>query len=81
MEISIPDDVIRHLKPDAVFVLNKSDLALDVSAHNLQEALNEALSRHTLGTTQKIWSISLRSGEGTQNFLDGLAMVLKERHG
>lgn len=79
VKITIPDDVIGHLKPDTVFLLNKSDLA-QVSTHALWEALNDALLQHVSGTTRHFWSISLRSGEGTQEFLDGLASVLKERY-
>lgn len=75
----MPDDVIGHLKPDTVFLFNKSDLAR-VPTHNLGEALNEVLLQHALGTTRYFWSISLRSGEGTKDFLDGLASVLKERY-
>jgi len=79
VKIIIPDDVIGHLKPDTVFLLNKSDLAR-VSTHDFREALNDTLLQHTSGTTRHFWSISLHSGEGTQEFLDGLASVLKERY-
>lgn len=78
-KITIPDDVIGHLQPDTVFLLNKSDLA-KVSTQVLREALNDALLQHDSGTAPHFWSISLRSGEGTQEFLDGLALVLKERY-
>lgn len=80
MKIVVPDDVLCHLKPDTVFILNKSDLTRGVDAHDLQEALNDALSRHASGTKVHFWSISLHSSEGTQEFLDGLASVLKERY-
>lgn len=79
MKITIPDDIIRHLKPDTVFLLNKSDLAR-ISTHDLREALKGALLQHDLETTRHFWSMSLRSGEGTKEFLDGLASVLKERY-
>ncbi|KAF8556289.1 tRNA modification GTPase TrmE [Imleria badia] len=77
--ITIPDDVIRHLQPDTVFLLNKSDLAR-VSTDDLRKALNDALLQRAPGTSRQFWSISLRSGQGTQEFLDGLASVLKERY-
>ncbi|KAF8450928.1 tRNA modification GTPase TrmE [Boletus edulis BED1] len=79
VKIAIPDDVIRHLKPDTVFLLNKSDLARPPT-HDLRKALNDALLQHASGTSRHCWSISLRSGEGTQEFLDGLGSVLKERY-
>lgn len=79
VKIAIPDDVVRHLKPDTVFLFNKSDLAR-VSAHDLREELNDALLRYASDTPRHFWSISLRSGEGTREFLDDLASVLKERY-
>ncbi|KAG6375056.1 tRNA modification GTPase TrmE [Boletus reticuloceps] len=79
VKIAIPDDVIRHLKPDTVFLLNKSDLARPPT-HELRKVLNDALPQQASGTSRPCWSISLRSGEGTQEFLDGLGSVLKERY-
>lgn len=77
--ITIPHDVTRHLKPDTVFLLNKSDLA-HISARDLPKALNDALPQHASEASRHFWSVSLRSGEGTREFLDGLASVLKERY-
>ncbi|KAG8218291.1 hypothetical protein J3R82DRAFT_3905 [Butyriboletus roseoflavus] len=79
VKFTIPDDIIGHLKPDTIFLLNKSDLARE-STHELREALKNALLQHDLESTRHFWSISLRSGEGTKEFLDGLASVLQERY-
>ncbi|KAG9317104.1 tRNA modification GTPase TrmE [Chiua virens] len=82
VKVVLPDDIIDHLRPDTVFLFNKSDLALNAPVLNLKKALNEELSRraHTLGATRHYWNISLHSGEGTGEFLDGLASLLQERY-
>ena len=80
IEVTIPDDVVGHLKPDTLFIFNKSDLArTHVPPHSLRKALDDALSRQA-SETRHFWNISLRSGDGTREFLDGLASVLKERY-
>ncbi|KIJ70366.1 hypothetical protein HYDPIDRAFT_23478 [Hydnomerulius pinastri MD-312] len=79
VEIKIPDDVVNHLKPDTIFLFNKSDLAHDLSPRDLHKALKRALLLIGSDTVPGVWSISLRTSEGTQEFLDGLATVLKDR--
>ncbi|KAG1902855.1 tRNA modification GTPase TrmE [Suillus fuscotomentosus] len=54
--VRIPDEVKNHLKPDTLFLLNKSD------------------------TIESLPLNHLRTSEGTQSFLDGLAQVLRSRY-
>ncbi|KAF9224381.1 tRNA modification GTPase TrmE [Gyrodon lividus] len=80
-KIKIPEDVINHLKPDTIFLFNKSDLALDsLSSDDFWEPLKRALPQTAPDATPKPWNISLHTGEGTQEFLDGLASLLKDRY-
>ncbi|KAH7888120.1 tRNA modification GTPase TrmE [Phlebopus sp. FC_14] len=75
-ELKIPDDVANHLKHHTSFLLNKCDLVEDLTLDELRQALAHALPRVDLPS---IWKVSLRNGDGTQVFLDGLAAILKER--
>lgn len=80
--ITLPNDVLSHLKSDTIFVLNKTDLIRGPAQPSIREALRRALSptmRDPSGHTPHVWTLSLRTGEGTREFLDGLAEVLKER--
>lgn len=83
--ITLPNDVLSHLKSDTIFVLNKTDLMrgpAQPSETEIREALRHALSpamRDPSGHIPHVWTLSLRTGEGTREFLDGLAEVLKER--
>lgn len=83
--ITLPNDVLSHLKSDTIFVLNKTDLMrgpAQPSETEIREALRRALSpamRDPSGHIPHVWTLSLRTGEGTREFLDGLAEVLKER--
>lgn len=83
--ITLPNDVLSHLKSDTIFVLNKTDLMrgqAQPSETEIREALRRALSptmRDPSGHIPHVWTLSLCTGEGTREFLDGLAEVLKER--
>ncbi|KAF9246840.1 tRNA modification GTPase TrmE [Melanogaster broomeanus] len=81
IQVKIPDDVISHLKPDTIVLFNKSDLAVNLSSHDFWGPFRLALRETELDTTvRKCWNISIRTGEGTQEFVDGLASFLKERY-
>ncbi|KIK94411.1 hypothetical protein PAXRUDRAFT_828018 [Paxillus rubicundulus Ve08.2h10] len=80
LQIQIPADVINHLKPDTIFLFNKSDLALDTSSGDFLGLLKRSIPPTVPATMPKLWKISLHTGVGTQEFLDGLASFLKERY-
>ncbi|KAF8845563.1 tRNA modification GTPase TrmE [Paxillus ammoniavirescens] len=80
VEIKIPADVVKHLKPDTIFLFNKSDLALDALLGDFLGPPNRSIPPTPPATMPKSWKISLHTGAGTQEFLDGLASFLKERY-
>ncbi|KAG1773779.1 tRNA modification GTPase TrmE [Suillus occidentalis] len=76
--VRIPDEVKGHLKPDTLFLLNKSDTITSLPP-------NQSLTFMEYGDDYdskrpKFWTASLRTSEGTQSFLDGLAQVLRTRY-
>lgn len=76
--VQIPDEVQGHLKPDTLFLLNKSDTIASLPP-------NQSLTFMEYGgdygsERPKFWTASLRTSEGTQSFLDGLAQVLRTRY-
>lgn len=76
--VRIPDEVKGHLKPDTLFLLNKSDTIASPPP-------NQSLTFMEYGDDYdskrpKFWIASLRTSEGTQSFLDGLAQVLRTRY-
>ena len=83
--ITLPSDVLSHSNSGTVFVLNKTDLVRDpaqASESDIRDGLRRALSQavwNNNGQTPHAWTLSLRTGEGTREFLDELAIVLKER--
>ncbi|OAX39244.1 tRNA modification GTPase TrmE [Rhizopogon vinicolor AM-OR11-026] len=64
--VRLPDEVKGHLKPNTLFLLNKSDM------------ITSLLSEHNI--RPQFWPVSLRTSKGTQLFLDGLAEVLRTRY-
>jgi tRNA modification GTPase len=76
--IRIPDEVKSHLKPDTIFLLNKSDTIASLPP-------NQSLTFMEYGDNYsrrpQFWTASLRTSEGTQSFLDGLAQFLQSRYG
>jgi tRNA modification GTPase len=62
----IPSSMQPFISPDTFFLLNKSDLAVRPGAVNVDTGTNA-------------WVASLRTGDGTMDFLTGLANVLRER--
>ncbi|KAI6046490.1 tRNA modification GTPase TrmE [Pisolithus marmoratus] len=84
--VTLPTDVLAHLKPHTIFLFNKADLTRELaglSGESLERELRDALMR-ALPVSEKqsavrVWTVSLRTGERTEEFLDGLACVLKER--
>ncbi|KAG1753215.1 tRNA modification GTPase TrmE [Suillus lakei] len=77
--VRIPDEVKGHLKPDTLFLLNKSD-----TIASLPPKPSLTFMEHDNGydSTKRpqFWTASLRTSEGTQSFLDGLAEVLRTRY-
>lgn len=76
--VRIPDEVKGYLKPDTLFLLNKSDTIASLPP-------NQSLTFMKYGgdydsQRPKFWTASLRTSEGTQSFLDGLAQVLRTRY-
>lgn len=87
--LTLPTDVLHHLKPHTTFLFNKADLTREVaglSGELLEREVRDALTRALPVSAQQkeantlcMWTVSLHTGEGTKEFLDGLAYVLKER--
>ncbi|KAL4075633.1 tRNA modification GTPase TrmE [Scleroderma citrinum] len=86
--VTFPHDVLSHLKSDTIFVMNKTDLVRGPVQRIPETEIREAVRRrlhlagHDTGhpaDIPNVWIMSLRTGEGTKDFLDGLAAVLKER--
>lgn len=76
--VRIPDEVKGYLKPDTLFLLNKSDTIASLPP-------NQSLTFMKYGgdydsQRPKFWTTSLRTSEGTQSFVDGLAQVLRTRY-
>ncbi|KIK20725.1 hypothetical protein PISMIDRAFT_105312 [Pisolithus microcarpus 441] len=87
--LTLPADVLAHLKPHTTFLFNKADLTREVtglSRESLEHEVRDALIRALPVPAQQkgpcvahMWIVSLRTGEGTVEFLDGLACLLRER--
>lgn len=87
--LTLPADVLAHLKPHTTFLFNKADLTREVtglSRESLEHEVRDALIRALPAPAQqkgpcvaRMWIVSLRTGEGTVEFLDGLACLLRER--
>ncbi|KAH9918164.1 tRNA modification GTPase TrmE [Fomitopsis serialis] len=68
----IPPSVASLIAPDTYVLLNKSDVA-DIAPNRVSAILD------ALGTSRG-WVVSLATGKGTQDFLDGFAQALQERY-
>ncbi|KAG1858998.1 tRNA modification GTPase TrmE [Suillus subalutaceus] len=77
--IRVPDEVKSHLKPDTLFLLNKSDTIANLPANQSLTFMEYNDDCHN-GKRTQFWTASLRTSEGTQSFLDGLAQVLRSRY-
>lgn len=77
--VRIPDEVKNHLKPDTLFLLNKSDT---IESLPLNQSLTFTDHDNNYNNSKRLqfWTASLRTSEGTQSFLDGLAQVLRSRY-
>ncbi|KAG1739883.1 tRNA modification GTPase TrmE [Suillus paluster] len=76
-QVRIPDEVKSHLKPDTLFLLNKSDTITSLPRKQ-SLTFTESVDDYDNKRPQ-FWTVSLRTSEGTQSFLDGLAEVLRTR--
>ena len=79
VQVRLPEEVKGHLKPDTLFLLNKSDTIATLPPKDsfaFQEYNNECGSNKQL----QFWTVSLRTSEGMQLFLDGLAEVLRTKY-
>jgi tRNA modification GTPase len=65
----IPPTLKPLLKPDTCFLLNKSDLSVEVSEEEIRRVLGGP-----------VWITSLSTGAGTSGFLKGFSSVLKDRY-
>ncbi|KAG0700059.1 tRNA modification GTPase TrmE [Suillus ampliporus] len=74
--VRIPDEVKGHLKPNTLFLLNKSDTITSLPVLTFTESEDGDDSNKR----PQFWTVSLRTSEGTQSFLDGLAEVLRTRY-
>lgn len=84
--LTLPTDVLAHLKPHTIFLFNKADLSRELAGlsgesleRELRDALMRALPVSGKQSAVRVWTVSLRTGERMEEFLDGLACVLKER--
>lgn len=77
--VRIPDEVKNHLKPDTLFLLNKSD-TIESLPLNQSLTFTEYGNNYNNSKRPQFWTASLRTSEGTQSFLDGLAQVLRSRY-
>lgn len=77
--VQIPDEVKGHLKPDTLFLLNKSDTIASLPP-NQSLTFMEYGDDYDNSKRPQFWTASLRTSEGTQSFLDGLAQVLRLRY-
>jgi tRNA modification GTPase len=77
--VRIPDEVKGHLKTDTLFLLNKSDTIASLPP-NQSLTFMEYGDGYDNSKRPKFWTASLRTSEGTQSFLDGLAQVLRTRY-
>ncbi|KAG2147986.1 tRNA modification GTPase TrmE [Suillus clintonianus] len=77
--VRIPDEVKGYLKPDTLFLLNKSD---SIASLPPKQSLTfmEYDDGCDNGKRPQFWTVSLRTSEGTQSFLNGLAEVLRARY-
>jgi len=77
--VRLPDEVKDHLKPDTLFLLNKSDIITKLPpkpSFKLQEyGINVDGNK-----CPHAWVVSLRTSEGTQLFLNDLAEILRMRY-
>jgi len=79
VQVRLPEGVKALRKPDTLFLLNKSDTITTLPPKDsfaFQEYNNDCDSN----TQLKFWTVSLRTSEGMQLFLDGLAEVLRTRY-
>jgi len=75
----LPEGVRSLTDPHTLFLFNKADLASDFREKDL---VNTALARlHTDGSNPpgQGWVTSLATGDGTREFMTGLATALKHR--
>ncbi|KAG2038566.1 hypothetical protein BDR03DRAFT_954392 [Suillus americanus] len=77
--VRVPDEVKSHLKPDTLFLLNKSDTIANFPA-NQSLTFMEYDDKYDNSKRPQFWTASLRTSDGTQSFLDGLAQVLRSRY-
>lgn len=77
--VRVPDEVKSHLKSDTLFLLNKSDTMASLLP-NQSLTFMEYGDNHDDSKRPQFWTASLRTLEGTQSFLDGLAQVLRSRY-
>ncbi|KAF9563328.1 tRNA modification GTPase TrmE [Agrocybe pediades] len=69
--IDVPSDVQELVTPDTYFLFNKSDLVLVPAVQTSISGIVDLKGRS--------WSASLATGEGTHEFVQGLAAALKQR--
>lgn len=77
--VRVPDEVKSHLKLDTLFLLNKSDTIASLPP-NQSLTFTEYGDNYDHSRQPQFWTASLRTSEGTQSFLDGLAQVLRSRY-
>lgn len=77
--VRVPDEVKSHLKPGTLFLLNKSDTVANLPA-NQSLTFVKYDDSYDNSKRPQFWTASLRTSEGTQSFLDGLAQVLRSRY-
>lgn len=76
-------EMVPLLTPGTLVLLNKVDLAKESSITHtqvMQEVSSEVLARHDDGT-EWWWPVSLTTGEGMQEFVQGLVGAIKQRYG
>lgn len=78
-------EVMPLLTPKTLVLLNKADLAMESPmkhAQFMEGISNEILARDGKGMTNKWWwSASLATGEGMQEFVQGLVGAIAQRYG
>ena len=82
VEIKIPSEIKKHITPSTYFLFNKSDLASQQQMSLLNESFQ---SQQAEGNALSIlrdrsWVVSLTTGEGSHDFVRGLAESLKSRY-
>jgi len=78
-EASLPEAVRSLIDPHTLFLFNKADLTSNSREKDLVNTALARLHSDSINPPSQAWVTSLATGDGTREFITGLATALKHR--